>query len=149
MIDPSIRPTWMAVLAKAQIQDLEEAWASLRDQPEYEFLRPPEIGLFMIQARVGGNGGPFHLGEVTVTRCTLRLKKGQQGTAYVMGHNPRHAELAALFDALLQDPARHHFLMEGLIEPLKRKNQMRRAELAERAARTKVEFFTLARGEDS
>jgi len=39
--------------------------------------------------------------------------------------------------------------MEGLIEPLKRKNQMRKAELAERAARTKVEFFTLARGEDS
>ena len=100
------RRRWMAALAKAAPGALERAWADLADRPEYGFLRRPEIGSAMVRGRAGGNGRRFNLGEMTVTRCSVRLADGTAGHAYVAGRDKRHAELAAVFDALMQDPAR-------------------------------------------
>ncbi len=69
-------------------------------------MRGPEGGLVMVRGRAGGGGAPFNLGEMTVTRCTVRLGSGLVGHAYVAGREPRRAELAALVDALMQDPER-------------------------------------------
>ena len=71
----------------------------------YRVLRGPEAGLVMVRGRAGGGGAPFNLGEMTATRCTVRTEAGFVGHAYVAGRNERQAELAALADALLQDPA--------------------------------------------
>ncbi len=149
MIEQSVRQHWMAVLAKSRFEDLEKVWGALREKPQYGFLRPPETGLVMVRARAEGKGIPFHLGEMTVTRCTVQVKNGYRGTAYVMGRNRRHAEIAALLDALLQDPHQHASLMDLVIRPLELILRKRRAVMAQKVASTKVEFFTMVRGDDA
>src|SRR5690606_793551 len=98
------RQRWMSVLAKARNEELDRAWAELADKPRWRSLRKPEAGMVMVRARAGGTGGRFNLGEMTVTRCAVQLDGGATGHAYVAGRDGRKAELAALFDALLQDP---------------------------------------------
>jgi alpha-D-ribose 1-methylphosphonate 5-triphosphate synthase subunit PhnG len=147
MDETKTRQEWIAILAKASTEDLEKAWAAIRDRPGFRFLRPPETGLVMVRARAGGTGMRFNLGEVTVTRCTVQIDRGSTGTAYVMGRNERHAELAALFDALLQDPDRRSSLTEKVIQPLRSTLREKKVASARRAATTKVEFFTLVRGD--
>lgn len=138
----------MAVLAKASVHDLEEAWRSLAGRPAYRRLRGPEVGLAMVQGRAGGSGDRFNVGEMTVTRCTVETASGAIGHAYVAGRNRRHAELAALIDALLQDPARVDDVHEAVIASLARAQETRRRTAAARAAATRVEFFTMVRGEE-
>ena len=137
------RQRWMAVLARGPAEAIAHALPPPDAMPDWHRLRGPETGLVMLRARAGGSGAPFHLGEVTVTRCTLRLAGGPVGHATVMGRAPRHAELAALADALLQDPARHAALHAGLIAPLAAAQEAAREAIAARAAATKVEFFAL------
>lgn len=141
------RRRWMGILAGASSSVLEASWEALQDRPGYRLLRPPETGLIMVRGRAGGTGGPFHLGEVPVTRCSLEIDTGQVGTAYVMGREHRHAELAALFDALLQDPDTAPRVRKKVIEPLHREQQARRKAVREETERTRVDFFTMVRGD--
>lgn len=90
----------------------------------------------------------FNLGEMTVTRCTVQLADGTLGHAWIGGGDRRHAELAAVFDALLQDEARRPELQESVIAPLAETREARREAAAARVAASRVEFFTLVRGED-
>ena len=89
--------------------------------------------------RTGGTGTRFNVGEMTVTRCAVQLEGGAVGVAYVRGRDRRHAELAALLDALLQDPARHDALDETVVA-----SPGRRA--GARAARRRRARGALARG---
>jgi alpha-D-ribose 1-methylphosphonate 5-triphosphate synthase subunit PhnG len=146
--DTAQRRRWMGVLAKAETEELTAAWETLAPAPVYEFLRRPETGLVMLQARIGGDGGPFNLGEMTVSRCTVRLADGTIGHAYVAGRDPRHAELAAVFDALLQEGKRRHDAEQRAVERLAGLQADRRRTDARKTAATRVEFFTLVRGED-
>jgi alpha-D-ribose 1-methylphosphonate 5-triphosphate synthase subunit PhnG len=134
------RQRWMAVLARAREQELGERLGAL---PLYRVLRGPEAGLVMVRGRTGGGGAPFNLGEMTTTRCTVRTEAGFVGHAYVAGRNERLAELAALTDALLQDPSRQGALLEDVIEPLASAQQARRDALAAKAAATRVQFFAM------
>jgi alpha-D-ribose 1-methylphosphonate 5-triphosphate synthase subunit PhnG len=138
--DPNAeRRHWMAVLARASG---EEIAALMPDLPAHERLRAPETGLVMVRGRAGGDGNAFNLGEMTVTRCAVRLGE-MVGHAYVAGRDKRQAELAAILDAALQDPARRAALMATVIAPLEtRQNAAREAE-ARRAAATKVEFLAM------
>lgn len=141
------RQRWMGILAGAPRQALEEAWAAASVSAEYSFLRRPETGLVMVRGRACGKGQRFNLGEMTVTRCAIQLE-GRVGHAYVAGRDARHAELAALFDALLQDEGQRDRLEREVLTPLVHVRQARNA--AERAcvAATRVNFFTMVRGED-
>lgn len=137
----------MGILARApegRITDLLETAGLLADKT---FLRPPEIGSVMVRGRAGGKGDAFNLGEVTVTRCTLRLDCGTVGHAYIQGRRKSDAEAAALVDALLQTD-KADATEQAVIQPLLGEEQARRAARAEKAAATKVEFFTMARGSD-
>lgn len=144
-VDTAQRQRWMGTLACATPTDLEQAWSALSEPPAYELLRRPEIGLVMLRGRVGGTGAPFNLGEMTVTRCAVRLVDGRVGHAYLAGRRQRQAEIAALADALLQDPARRPALIETLLAPLEAAAAARRRDVATKAAATRVEFFTVAR----
>ncbi len=137
----------MAVLAKSSPFDLEKSWKKLASPPVYSRLRNPEVGLVMVRARAGGNGMPFNLGEMTVTRCTVQVEGGYVGCAYVGGRSPAHAEAAAVFDALLQDPSRRGALMKEVILPLETALKKKKERETERVAATRVEFFTLVRGD--
>ncbi|MCP5419325.1 MAG: phosphonate C-P lyase system protein PhnG [Gammaproteobacteria bacterium] len=137
----------MGLLAKSSVADLEAAWQGLSEPPSYDFLRAPETGLAQVRARAGGTGLRFNLGEMTMTRCVVRLRDGTSGYAYVAGRNRRHAELAAALDALLQDPAHRDHLQATVLQPLVEKLQVLRQRRAAKVAATQVDFFTLARGE--
>lgn len=140
------RRHWMGVLARASADALEEAWQGLERQPEHVWVRRPESGMTMVRGRANGNGVPFNLGEMTITRCALRLDDGVMGVAYVQGRDHRHAELAALFDALLQRPALRADLQRTVIAPLERQRREAAEAARRRTAATRVEFFTMATG---
>ncbi|MGV8843741.1 MAG: phosphonate C-P lyase system protein PhnG [Pseudomonas sp.] len=145
--NPSIaaRQHWMGVLARAG-NELANYAASLT-QTHYQLLRAPEIGMSLVRGRMGGSGAAFNLGEVSVTRCVVRLVDGPSGYSYIAGRDKRHAELAALADAHLQGAQQQHWLAH-LIEPLAAAQRTRREAAAAETASTQVEFFTLVRGED-
>jgi alpha-D-ribose 1-methylphosphonate 5-triphosphate synthase subunit PhnG len=134
------RRRWMAVLARAGADELGERLGAL---PPYRVLRGPEAGLVMVRGRAGGGGAPFNLGEMTTTRCTVRTEAGFVGHAYVAGRSERQAELAALADALLQDPLRQAAMLEDMVEKLAAEQQTRRDAIAAKAAATRVQFFAM------
>lgn len=141
------RKEWMGLLARAPADALDRLWQGLGVAPRFRWLRQPEVGAVMVQGRMGGTGAPFNLGEMTVTRCALALEGDAVGHAYVQGRNKRQAEQAALVDALMQGPTAAQ-VRAALLEPLAAQMQAGRAARAAKAAATKVEFFTLVRGDD-
>jgi alpha-D-ribose 1-methylphosphonate 5-triphosphate synthase subunit PhnG len=146
--DTAARRRWMSVLALAPADELAAAVRRVVPAPpRYRFLRGPETGLAMVRARAGGTGTRFNLGETTVTRCAVQIESGGVGHAYVRGRDGRHAALAALLDALLQDPACRPRLEDAVVAPLAHAQAERRRAAAARAACSRVEFFALVRGE--
>lgn len=144
LIDIKTRKVWMGALARAKPGDVARLFP---DIPDHILLRAPEVGAAMVRGRIGGSGQPFNLGEMTVTRCSVRLGSGTVGHAHVQGRDKAHALRAAVLDALLQaDP--DGALHAQVIAPLLATEAAARALRASKAAATKVEFFTLVRGED-
>jgi alpha-D-ribose 1-methylphosphonate 5-triphosphate synthase subunit PhnG len=146
---PAARSIWMALLARAPLPWLETHLAA-QCEGDLQWLRPTETGLMMVQGRAGGSGQRFNLGEVSVTRCVLKpdpARTGcrQVGVAYVMGSSHRHAQLAALGDALLQDPALHAHWDRLLVQPLHQMLSTQAQQKNAQAQATRVEFFTVAR----
>ena len=141
------RPAWLAVLARATLAQLQAQAPAVNELPPLQQVRPPEIGMVMLRGRVGGTGNPFNLGEASVVRCAVRLGDGPLGVSYSLGRNKRRAELAALFDAMLQVPQHHDALQQHLIAPLAQAQALARAQQQRDVAGSKVEFFTFVRGE--
>jgi alpha-D-ribose 1-methylphosphonate 5-triphosphate synthase subunit PhnG len=145
--DQKARKAWMGLLAKSDAALLAERMAEMADLPAFEWLRRPEVGGVMVRGRMGGTGAPFNLGEMTVTRCSLRLATGEVGHGYVQGRDKRQAEQAALVDALMQGP-QAEAVRDAVLAPLEAAQVATRAARAAKAAATKVDFFTMVRGED-
>ena len=141
------RRDWMGVFAQAPAAALADAFDGLGPEPDAQWLRAPEFGSVMVRGRMGATGAPFNLGEMTVTRASLRLADGTVGHAYVAGRDAEKARIAAICDALLQGPAAER-VRERVVLPLRALLARARAERAGKAAATRVEFFTMVRGED-
>lgn len=139
-----MRRRWMGVLARASAAEIEERLGQAPPLPAHVRLRGPETGLAMVRGRQGGDGAPFNLGEMTVTRCSVRLPGGLVGHAYVAGRDRWQAERAAVLDAALQDPALRPALLEAVIEPLAAAQAERAERDARKASATRVQFFTMA-----
>ncbi len=142
------RAQWLALLARAPLALLETSLQPhLQATPHW--LRKPETGLMMVEGRAGGTGERFNLGEMTVTRCALRLSNSPEhrhvGIAYIAGRSHRHAYLAAVADALLLDDSHHAKLEQQLLVPVRRLLAEQKALRQERADTSKVDFFTVAR----
>ncbi len=144
----SDRQDWMAVLARAPAQLLGELWSAFDAKPEFRSLREPETGLVMVRARAGGEGAQFNMGEATVTRCSVISSTGRTGHAYVLGRDVNHARSAAEIDAGLQDASLFADLHRAIIQPLQQAHDEARQLHRGKVAATKVDFFTLVRGED-
>jgi alpha-D-ribose 1-methylphosphonate 5-triphosphate synthase subunit PhnG len=114
--------------------------------PEVAEIRAPETGLVMVRGRMGGGGRPFNLGEATVTRATVRLGSGSVGFSNVLGRDRRHAWLAAVFDALFQDDP--DGVEATVLAPVRATLHAQDQRTAEETAATRVDFFTLVRGDD-
>lgn len=140
----SRRQRWMAILARAERPLIEARLATVDPLPSHRRLRGPETGLVMVQGRAGGNGAPFNLGEMTVTRCTVHNEHGLTGHAYIAGRDAPKAELAAALDAALQDPDAGPRLERTVIDPLADALAAADDRLRAEAEATRVDFFTLA-----
>lgn len=141
------RQRWMSVLAHSQPAQLRSHWQALDLHPVYHSLRTPEIGLTQLLGRMGATGRRFVLGDMTVTRAVVQLQHGGQGYSYITGRDKAHAELCALIDALLQQPGSQEVLLQQLIEPLAALQQEQRQLRARAVAASRVDFFTLVRGD--
>ncbi len=138
----------MGILARAksdQVTSLLERWP---EPTEFTWLRKPETGLVMVRGRMGGEGAAFNLGEMTVTRCALRLKCGTVGHACTQGRSHRKAEVAAIIDALHQRPETRATVRSELLDPLQERLLEERTQRSHASEATKVQFFTRVRGDD-
>ncbi|WP_439508363.1 phosphonate C-P lyase system protein PhnG [Yoonia sp.] len=141
------RKDWLGLLAKAPAGELAQLWAAGGMAPLHHVLRAPEIGAVMVRGRAGAVGAAFNLGEMSVTRASVRLADGTVGHGYVQGRDRTHALHAALIDALMQTDAAGQ-VDRAILSPLREAASTRRATRAAKAAATKVDFFTMVRGED-
>ena len=137
----------MGLLAKAPEGRVAALLDAARERPDFTWLRAPEIGTAMVRARTGGTGAPFNLGEMTVTRCALTLNSGEVGHAYIQGRRKEDAEAAALIDALMQTGEADD-MRAAVLDPIEAELLAARSTRAGKAAATKVDFFTMVRGED-
>ncbi len=147
--DETQRRQWMAVLAHSLPQELESRWAELKLTPEYQVIRQPETGLVQIQARMGATGQRFFAGDATLTRAVVQLDNGIYGYSYLLGRDKTHAERCAVIDALMQDKAHFQTLQETLIAPLAANREQRLAKRRAEVNSSRVDFFTLVRGDNA
>lgn len=136
----------LGVYARATAKELDEALERLGRPGKVEDLRPPELGLVMARARMGGTGAPFNAGEVSVTRAAVRLPGGEVGIAYQLGRDKAKARSAALLDALWQTARRSE--VEAALDPIRARIADAQIRKERRVAATRVDFFTMVRGED-
>ena len=143
---PSARQGALSVLAHAEMPALSAAWNTWENRPEVETIRPPETGLIMLRGRIGGGGAPFNVGEATVSRASVRIDSGEVGHGYCLGRDTDKAELIATIDALFQrEPENIEF---AILRPLRDAAYAADQKRREETAATKVDFFTMVRGED-
>lgn len=136
----------MSVLGQTPVVDIAACFATI-DLPAYEHLREPETGLVMVRGRIGGDGAPFNLGEATVARAAVRLVSGEVGFGYTLGRDANKAELIALCDALIQTDDYAGIVERDVLAPLRERLAGGRARKAAETAATRVDFYTLVRGE--
>ena len=141
------RKAAMAVLAHAEAGEIAARLRALA-LPAHQDLRAPENGLVMLRGRVGGDGAPFNIGEATVTRAAVRIPSGEVGFGYVLGRDQNKARLSALCDALWQNADYRDALERDVLAPIRMRAAAERAHQRGQTAATRVDFFTLVRGED-
>ena len=137
-----------ALLARATSDELNAAWDKLSDKPEVRPVRGPETGLVMVRGRIGGGGDPFNLGEATVTRATILLGSGTAGHAHALGTDKTKVRMAAIFDALWQEGPTQVFVETEILGRIEARIAEEDRRKAEETAATRVDFFTMVRGED-
>ncbi|MGL4724291.1 MAG: phosphonate C-P lyase system protein PhnG [Scandinavium sp.] len=147
--DTATRQRWIAALTHSDPAQLNARMQALKLMPDYETLRAPESGLVQIQARMGATGARFFAGDATLTRAAIRLQDGTLGYSWVLGRDKAHAERCAVIDALLQTPDHFQTLMETLIAPLEAERAARIAARHAEVNTSRVDFFTLVRGDNA
>jgi alpha-D-ribose 1-methylphosphonate 5-triphosphate synthase subunit PhnG len=145
---PADRQRLMRICSQASVAELSAALARLAPLPSIEVVRQPEVGLIMLRGRMGGDGAPFNAGEATMTRAVVRLASGELGFSYLLGRSLERARLAAIVDALGQNSRFRDRLEIVLLAPVMRRVHAQRSVQRAETAATRVQFFTLVRGED-
>jgi alpha-D-ribose 1-methylphosphonate 5-triphosphate synthase subunit PhnG len=140
------RKAAMAVLAHSDAAEIAERLDAIA-LPAHENLREPENGLVMVRGRIGGDGAPFNLGEATVSRAAVRLVTGEVGFGYVLGRDRQKARMIALCDALVQSDEFAGAVEAKVLAPLRAAVNSERNRTAAETAATRVDFYTLVRGE--
>ncbi len=146
------RQRWMRALALGDEKALEEALRHYQSLPIYTYLRKPETGMLMLEGKAGSTGQRFNVGEMLITRCAIALEYETatlEGHAYIIGNKPRHAAMAAVLDALMQCERFNKDLEVRLVAPILEKHAQKQKNKAAQTAATKVDFFTMVRGEDA
>ena len=145
-IDDTRRKLALDVLAAAPARELAAVWDAWPDKPAFTKVRGPEVGLVMVRGRAGGGGAPFNLGEASVSRASVRIITGQVGHGYCLGRDLAKAEVIAVIDALFQHTP--DAVEAEIIAPLQALAQRTEQRRRDEAAATRVDFFTMVRGDN-
>src|SRR5271165_7385296 len=138
----------MGLIARARPGELAGPLARFWPDILVRDLKPAETGLVMLRGRAGGDGAPCNLGAATVARAVVELPGGERGYAHILGRDAERARLAAIFDALWQQAAERRAVEERVLAPIAARLAAARAKASAEIAATRVDFFTLKRGED-
>lgn len=141
-----VRRKAMAVLADSDTAEIAGRLAGIA-MPAHENLREPENGLVIVRGRIGGDGAPFNLGEATVSRAAVRLVTGEIGFGYALGRDRKKAQMIALCDALIQASDHADAVENQVLAPLRATVLSQRKRKAAETAATRVDFYTMVRGE--
>jgi alpha-D-ribose 1-methylphosphonate 5-triphosphate synthase subunit PhnG len=136
----------MAVLAHSDAAEIARRLEKIA-VPAYENLREGENGLVMVRGRIGGDGAPFNLGEATVSRAAVRLSTGEVGFGYTLGRDRQKARMIALCDAMVQSDEFSVAVEADVLAPLRAALISTQSQKAAETAATRVDFYTLVRGE--
>jgi len=101
----------------------------------------------MLRGRAGGDGAAFNLGEATVSRSVVELESGERGFGHRLGRDVAQARRIAIFDALWQREADRAEVERRVLAPVAARLDAERAKAAAETAATRVDFFTMVRGE--
>ncbi len=140
------RKAAMQVLADAAGAEIARCLNAI-DLPDHADLRQPENGLVMVRGRIGGDGAPFNLGEATVSRAAVRLSSGEVGFGYTLGRDLAKARMIALCDAMVQSRRYADAVEANVLAPLRAVMLEKRNRKSAEAAATRVDFYTMVRGE--
>jgi alpha-D-ribose 1-methylphosphonate 5-triphosphate synthase subunit PhnG len=136
-------------LASDDATNLAKRYAALEPSaPTATPIRGPEIGMVMLRGRAGGGGAIFNLGEATVTRATVKLATGEVGHAIVLGRHLQKASIVAHLDALSQLPDWVQVIEADFVAPALADQDAAQTRQAGETEATRVDFFTMVRGED-
>lgn len=138
----------MALLSRAVDDELSAPLAAHWPHHGARDLKRPEVGLVMLRGRAGGDGAPFNLGEATVAKAVVELPTGERGYGHRLGRDLNRARDAAVLDALWQRLDARAGVERFVLAPIEARLAADRAKAAAETAATKVDFFTLVRGED-
>ncbi|MEH3091926.1 MAG: phosphonate C-P lyase system protein PhnG [Agrobacterium cavarae] len=136
------------LLARATVEELLNCWSALDAKPQVEKVRGPETGLVMVRGKIGGGGSPFNLGEATVTRATVKLASGTIGHAHALGTSRKQAWYAAIADALWQEETTRPLVEREVLSVVASRLEKRKTNAIQQTAATRVDFFTMVRGDD-
>jgi len=136
------------LLARATVEELLNCWSALDAKPQVEKVRGPETGLVMVRGKIGGGGSPFNLGEATVTRATVKLASGTIGHAHALGTSRKQAWYAAIADALWQEETTRPLVEREVLSVVASRLEKRKTSAIQQTAATRVDFFTMVRGDD-
>lgn len=137
----------LSVLAKAPFSNMLEYWKGISVDATFNFLKKPEVGMAMVRAQAGGGGENFNMGEMTITRCVVRLDSAEIGYGIVVGRSKQKSELVALIDACWQKKSLKEIIEDKIIKPLYHIQVCKEKNISDNTESSKVNFFTMVRGE--
>lgn len=138
----------MAACSRATPKELAHGANFLNTIESAQDIRAPETGLVMLRGRIGGDGKPFNFGEATVTRAVVKLSSGEIGLSYLLGRSRGAARHAAVLDAFSQRQSDVDTLEREFVSVVEGRVSAETADKVAKADATRVDFFTLVRGED-
>ena len=146
------RQQLLSVLSVSELSAIQSYWQALSISPRYSLLKAPEVGMTMVRAKTGGTGQAFNMGEMTVTRTVIRLndinaQNDVIGFGYTAGRNTQKSELIAVIDACFQLSEYAASITKLLLQPLQQLRQQQKNQQTAQVSATKVNFFTMVRGE--
>lgn len=147
--DTATRQHWMSVLAHSQPAELAARLKALNITADYEVIRAAETVPCRFRRGWAAPHERFLPHDATLTRAAVRLTDGTLGYSWVLGRDKQHAERCALIDALMQQSRYFQNLSETLIAPLDADRMARIAARQAEVNASRVDFFTMVRGDNA
>jgi alpha-D-ribose 1-methylphosphonate 5-triphosphate synthase subunit PhnG len=135
----------LSIFSKTNESLLKNSLDHINFKENYDVLLGPEIGSIMIQGRAGGTGDKFNLGEATLTKCIVKFQE-KTGYSYHLGRNLIKSEYGAILDALMQIESYHSKLLI-YVKEFQEQIQKEKIKIIADSSESKVDFFTMVRGD--